>query len=224
MKASLTSRFSAGTQITKAADQVTIHWDRLGASRTAFAVPGGVSATVTLKAAADKKSVIMACRIENHSGNAVRQVLFPDFLGLLPLAGPAQTEFRSGGGGGTVVKSFQSLMKPDRDQFYAWNSMFAQFTSDGKDSQDVGRWMLFGAEKGGFAFFPRRSVWEKGPIVMLQYWERNDRLRMMCCHYVNLAKGDTWQSCDYCLTPYSQGRAEADAPYRAWLKEQPKRP
>ena len=93
----LASRFSAGARITKAADGVTIHWDRLGASRTAFPVPGSVSATVTLKAAADKKSVLMACRIENHSGNAVRQVLFPDFLGLLPFAGPAQTEFRSGG-------------------------------------------------------------------------------------------------------------------------------
>ena len=83
--------------------------------------------------------------------------------------------------------------------------------------------MLFGTEKGGLAFFPRRSVWDKGPIVMLQYWEKNDRLRMMCCHYVNLAKGATWESCEYCLTPYSQGWAEAGAPYRAWLKEQAKR-
>ena len=191
----LASRFSPGARITKAAERVTIHWDRLGASRTAFPVPGSVSATVTLKSAPDEKSVILTCRIENRSDNAVRQVLFPDFLGLLPFGGPAETEFRSGGAAGAVVnKPFQSLVKPERDQFYAWNSTFAEFTSNGKDSESIGRWMLLGTEKAGFAFFPRRSVWDKGPIVMLQYWEKNDRLRMMCCHYVNLAKGAAWES------------------------------
>jgi hypothetical protein len=219
----LASRFSAGAQITKAAEGLTIHWDRLGASRTAFPVAGGVAATVTLHAAADKKSVIMACRIENRSDNAIRQVLFPDFLGLIPFGGPAETEFRSGEGAGAVVnKPFQALVKPERDQFYAGNSTFIEFTSGGKDSQSVGRWMLLGTAKAGFAFFPRRTVWDQGPIVMLHYWEKNDRLRMMCCHYVNLGKGATWESCEYCLTPYRQGLAEAVAPYRAWLKEQAK--
>ena len=81
---------------------------------------------------------------------------------------------------------------------------------------------LDGTEKAGLALFPRRSAWDKGPLVLLQYREKIDRLRLMCCHYVNLTEGDTWESCEYCLSPYSQGPAEADAPYRAWLKEQGK--
>jgi hypothetical protein len=216
----LASRFSPGARITKTAEGLAVRWDRLGTSRAAFPVEGSVSATVTLKAAPDGKSVLLACRIENHSRRAVRQVLFPDFLGLLPFGGAAQTEFRSGAGGGAVVRSYQSLMPTERDQFYAGDSTFAEFTSDGKHSGSVGRWMLYGTEKGGLAFFPRRLVWDKGPIVMLQYREKIARLRMMCCHYVNLASGDKWESGDYCLTPYSQGRAEADVPYRAWLNEQ----
>ena len=82
--------------------------------------------------------------------------------------------------------------------------------------------MLYGTEKAGLACFPRRSAWDKGPIVMLQYQEKIERLRMMCCHYVNLANGDKWESCEYCLTPYSQGWAEAGVPYRDWLKKQGK--
>ena len=218
----LASRFSPGARITKTPEGVTIHWDRLGTSRAAFPVSGSVAATVTLKAAADGKSVLLACRIENHSRRAVRQVLFPDFLGLLPFGGAAETEFRSGGAGGAVVRSFKSLLPTERDQFYAGDSTFAEFSSDGQQSESVGRWMLYGTEKAGFACFPRRSAWDKGPIVMLQYREKIERLRMMCCHYVNLADGHKWESCEYCLTPYSQGRAEADAPYRAWLKEQGK--
>ena len=35
--------------------------------------------------------------MENHSDNAVRQVLFPDLLGLLPFAGADETEFATGG-------------------------------------------------------------------------------------------------------------------------------
>ena len=216
----LASRFSAGTQITKAADQVTIHWDRLGASRTAFAVPGGVSATVTLKAAADKKSVIMACRIENHSGNAVRQVLFPDLGRSRWPARRDRVPQRRGRRHGRQIVSVPH--EPDRPSSMP-GTRLPNSPPTARTARNVRRSMFFGRRRG-FAFFPRRWVWEKGPIVMLQYWERNDRLRMMCCHYVNLAKGNTWQSCDYCLTPYSQGRAEADAPCPRWLKEQPKRP
>ena len=151
----LASRFSTGARITKASGQVAIRWDRLGASRTAFAVPGRVSATVTLKAAPDGKSIILACRVENRSENAVRQILFPDLFGLVPFGGVSQTEFRSGGAGGAViVKPFQSLAKPEQDQFYAVNSTFAQYTSSGKDSQAIGRWMLLGTQQAGLAPVP----------------------------------------------------------------------
>ncbi len=219
----LASRFSRGAKIARSDGQLAIHWDQLGASRTFAQVPGEVSATVTLKAAPDGKSIIMTCRIANHSANPIRQVLFPDFLGLVPFGGEAATEFRSGGPGGAALKPFVALAKPATDQFYAVNSTFAEFRSSGKDPMMVGRWMLFGTEKAGFAFFPKRWVWDAEPVVMLQYQERTGRMRMMCSHYVDLRRGATWESCEYWLTPYTQGWSEANAPYRAWVAEQEKR-
>ncbi len=219
----LASRFSPGARITKTAEGVTIHWDRLGTSRAAFPVPGSVAATVTLKAAADGKSVLIG--MSDRKPFAQRRPPGPlsRFSRFARLS--AARRRPSSAAAGPAERSsarFKSLLPTERDQFYAGDSTFAEFTSDGKQSESVGRWMLYGTEKAGFACFPRRSAWDKGPIVMLQYREKIERLRMMCCHYVNLADGATWESCEYCLTPYSQGRAEADAPYRAWLKEQGK--
>ena len=44
-----------------------MHWDKLGASRSFVETPGNVSATVTLKAAPNGKSVILTCRLENQT-------------------------------------------------------------------------------------------------------------------------------------------------------------
>jgi hypothetical protein len=213
----LASRFSTGAKIVKTDGQVTVRWDKLGASRSFVQVPGRVSATVTLKAAPDGTSVIMTCQVENHSDNAVRQVLFPDMLGLLPFAGAADTEFRIGD---RVIKPFVSLAKPAGDQFYAVNSTFAEFKSSGKESTGPGRSLLLGSQKSGFGLFPVRAVWDTGPIVFLQMWERIGKLRLMCNHYVDLGKGAKWESDEYWLTPYKQGRAEATETYQSWLKKQ----
>lgn len=213
----LASRFSTGAMITRTDGQVNVHWDRLGASRSFVQVPGQVSATVTLKAAPDGMSVIVTCQVENHSDNAVRQVLFPDLLGLLPFAGAAQTEFRTGD---RVSKPFVSLAKPAGDQFYAVNSTFAEFKSSGQQSTAPGRSLLLGSPNNGFGLFPARAVWDTEPIVFLQMWERIGKLRLMCNHYVDLGKGAKWESDEYWLTPYKHGRAEAIQTYQTWLKKQ----
>jgi hypothetical protein len=212
----LASRFSRGAKITQSAAEVSVHWDRLGPSRTAFNLPGYVSAAVTLKAAPDGESIAMTCRVENHSPNRVRQVLFPDLLGLVPLGDAAQTEFRTGP---VLTRPFVALAKPATDQFYAVNSTFAEYTSTGKDRTMAGRWLDLSGPAGGVSLFPKRDTWNTGPIVMLQYWEVNRRLRLMCVHYVELAQGATWESGEYWLTPHEGDWSKGMRPYRAWVRE-----
>lgn len=213
----LASRFSSGAKIVKTDGQVTVRWDKLGSSRSFVKTPGNVSATVTLKAAPDGKSVILTCRVENQSENAVRQVLFPDFLGLAPFAGAAQTEFRTGE---KAFKPFVHLAKPASDYFYAENSTFITFTSSGKESTMPGRWLSFGSQKSGFGLFPAQTEWKTGPTVFLQMWERLGKLRLMYNHYVQLGKGGTWESGEYWLTPYQRDRTEPSKTYENWLKNQ----
>ena len=212
----LASRYSRDAKIAVSAGQASVRWDRLGPSRSALALPGKVSATVTLKAASDGESIAMTCRVENHSPNRVRQVLFPDLLGLVPPGDPARTEFRTGS---VTSKPFVALAKPATDQFYAVNSTFAEYTSTGKDSTMAGRWLDLSGPGGGISLFPKRDAWDTGPIVMLQYWEINRRLRLMCVHYVELAPGAAWESGEYWLTPHEGDWSKGIHPYHAWLRQ-----
>src|SRR5439155_21287690 len=75
----LASRFSKASVVQKGPGEVLIEWDKLGASRANLALPSGVvSAYVTIRAANDGKSVILACRVENKSSAPIPQELFPD--------------------------------------------------------------------------------------------------------------------------------------------------
>ena len=80
----LASRYSRGAKITASSEAVVVCWDRLGMSRTNFPVEGSVSAAVTITAAPDGRSLIFTGSVHNQSSNAVRQVLFPDLMGLVP--------------------------------------------------------------------------------------------------------------------------------------------
>jgi len=212
----LASRYSREAKIAQSAGQVSVHWDRLGPSRSAFNLPGHVSATVTLKAAPDGESIVMTCRVENHSPHRVRQVLFPDLLGLVSLGELAKTEFRTGP---VLTRPFVELARPATDRFYAVNPTFAEYASTGKESTMAGRWLDLGGPGGGLSLFPKRHAWDTGPIVMLQYWEVNRRLRLMCVHYVELAQGAVWESGEFWLTPHEGDWSKGIRPYRAWLQE-----
>ncbi len=212
----LASRYSQGAKISQSPGQLVIHWERLGPNRRAFDQPGHVSAAVTLKAAPDGRSVILHCRVENHSPRAVRQVLFPDLYGLIPLGSAAETEFRSGP---VVNKPFVTMVPPDRDEFYAGNCAFAEYSSTGKEPAMAGRWLDLSGAGGGLSLFPKRSQWDAGPIVILQYRERARRLRLMCVHYAELANGQTWESDDYWLTPHEGDWTKGRGPFEAWLKD-----
>ena len=63
----LSARYSSGASIEKTADCVLIRIPHLGGSRPNFALEGDVSATVTLRADADGRSVIFSCEMANNS-------------------------------------------------------------------------------------------------------------------------------------------------------------
>src|SRR5262249_53667052 len=143
------SRFSHGAQIHVTRDEVTVHWERLGKRRDWAKTEGDVSATVTLTAAADGRSMVMKCALENHANVPVRQVVFPDFAGLLPFAGPSNTTFRTAS---FAMRPFEELAPTEEKR--AWHyvqpmsSYSVQYTSGGLHKSDmVVRWMDFGGLK-----------------------------------------------------------------------------
>lgn len=216
----LASRFSKGAKVTKAGDKITIQWDRLGASREIFEQSGTVSAKVTLKASDDGKSIIMKAEIKNYSDVAVKQILFPDFMGLLPFEGKNMTMFRTAG---TTKYPFIELATKDWCSFYALNGTFLELQSGGLFNPMILRWMDFGGLKGGMSLFPKRWGWDERATVMLHLSEVTGKLRLMCAHNVNIKKGQKWQSPEYVLTPHKAGWAKGMEPYRKWVKQNYKR-
>ncbi|MCB9784745.1 MAG: hypothetical protein H6751_17390 [Candidatus Omnitrophica bacterium] len=209
----LASRFSHGA-VTQIRDgEVTVEWSELGASRD-FEVPGEVAATVRLREATDGRSIILTCTVTNHSPNPIRQVLFPDFMGLLPFAGDQATEFRSGG---CLLKPFEELRTSDLDRFYATNAnMKTLKCGDLNDTEMIIRWMDLGGLKGGFSLFPLRWGWDAQTQVILHLSDADHRLRLMNEHRVEIQPGEEWSSGEYWLTPHTQGWAKGIEPYRAW--------
>lgn len=216
----LASRFSDGAKIEVADREITISWAALGASRKAFPVEGGVSASVTLKADPDGRSIVMSCRVVNSSKNDVRQVLFPDLSGLQPFAGVHGTYFRTCG--------FSSL--PFRDLAPNEGTRSLQYMIDAAanqvEYQSGGmfnpmwlRWMDLGGLKGGVSLFPRRWGWNPHIPVRLHLSEDDGSLRLLARHDVTIREGETWESGEYVLTPHEGGWAKGIEPYREWVKQ-----
>ena len=215
-----------GVEIEKTDDSVVIHWEKLGLSRP-FDLPGKVSATVLLRAAEDSRSVIMTCEIDNQSEHAVRQVLFPDLVGLLPFAGEDKTEFRAIG---FVIKPFQDLKHTfEEGEFYGNSGNWRRY---GSRVTAFDRWMDLGSLQGGFSLFPR--VWSWGPVdssgsptsewMFLHRSEIDGKLRVMYEHKVQIHPGEKWTSSEYVLTPHGHGWAAGIEPYRAWIRQNVDRP
>ncbi len=219
------ARFSHGARIDVTNHTVIVHWDQLGMSRDWAKVEGDVSATVTLEAAPDGRSIVMSCTIENRSNNAVRQVLFPDLGGLLPFAGAADTTFRTSAFG---MQPFVQLAPTEETRVWHYvqpaSSYSVQYTSGGLHQSDmVVRWMDFGGLQGGFSLFPRRWGWDPELPVMLQHSEVEQKLRLMVLHAATINPGEKWESGEFWLTPHTGGWARGIEPYRAFAIEHFKR-
>jgi len=222
----LASRFSQGADVAIYQDSVVINWDKLGLSRTNFNIDGKVSATVKLVAAPDGRSILMTAKIINSSGTNVRQVIFPDFSGLLPVAGTQNTYFRTGN---FANLPFVDLAKDDTKESTPYMidaaNYSVQYVGSGmmRNKDMIGRWMDLGGLNGGISLFPRRWGWDPQVPVRLRLSELEPKLRMMCLNDTTIKKGETWRSGVWVLTPHRNGWAAGMAPYKAWVKQNYKR-
>lgn len=220
----LASRYSHGAQITKSDGRVVITIPSLGSSRDVFPVTGSVSATVRLTEAPDGRSIIMTCEISNQSDRPVRQVIFPDFPGLLPFDGKDATYFRTGGFGSLP---FPELAPNEGKASTQYMVDFAGYTREHKGGGIFNdmfvRWMDFGGLSGGLSLFPKRWGADPQVPVRLQLSEIDESIRLMCLHDVTIEPGKTWESGEFVLAAHDYGWAKGIEPYREWVKTKYKR-
>lgn len=211
----LAARHSRDAVIEVNPDRVVIRLGRLGPSRDKFPTEGDVAATVTMLADPDGRSVILSCAIENHSARAVRQVIFPELRGLVPIAGPDHTILKTCGFGSAP---FRELVVPEADQWYAENSSTVEHTSGGMFSTMWGRWLDLGGLQGGFSLFPQRWGWESHTTTVVQLHQSTGKLRIFCAHPAEIKPGEEWSSGKWVLTPHRSGWAKGIEPYRLWVR------
>jgi hypothetical protein len=215
----LASRFSRNATIDIGGSEVRIHWDRLGASHPVFEQPGAVKATVVLRADGDGRSIVMSCQVENTSAAPVRQVLFPDLMGLVPFDGLDQTLFRTAA---FVRAPFRELV-PDEGRLSMQFCLdpaagMAEYKSGGMFSDMWLRWMDFGGHKGGLSLFQKAWGWDARVPVRLHLDPDGSKLRLLCAHLVTIEPGATWSSGEFILTPHAHGWAKGIEPYAAWAR------
>ncbi len=202
-------------------------------------IPAGeVKTTVTLSPNEDGQSIDLRCTVKNGTDTPVRQILFPDLSGLAPVSGEAEARFTT-----TLFHSNpyaeQSSTERTRERFYGENRTVAGqffspaglFAANGADRAMGGRWFDFGSLKAGISLY--RQVWGWGPENMGcmgsndTYWVKlnhTDRtMRIASMQYLDLKKGETYDSGVYVLTPHAGGWVNGIEPYRAWVKKNQKR-
>lgn len=221
----LATRYSRGAKVTTTADAVEIHYEKLGVSRDKLAQDGNVSATIHIAAANDGRSLIFTAKVSNQSKLPVRQVLFPDLMGVVPIDGDAeQTAFRTSL---SASRPFIDLA-PNEDklstQYMTDAAAFcAEYQSGGMFHSLGLRWFDYGSLKGGFNFFARRWGFDPPITVRLHLSEIEQKLRILCRHDATIAPGASWESGEFWLTPHTGGWAAGIEPYRAWVKQNYKR-
>lgn len=220
----LASRYSSGAKIDISEDSLTISYDRLGASRTNFPLGGNVNAIVRFKAEPDRKSIIMTCEVANKSEIPVKQVIFPDFFGLVPFAGEDNTIFKTCAFGNPSFRELHPNDARKSIQFCMDVAAYStEYTSGGKFAGMWLRWMDFGGLNGGFSIFPRSWGWDPRYTVRMHHSETEEKIRMLCVHPVEVKPGETWKSPEFVLTPHQNGWAKGVEPYREWVKQNMKR-
>ena len=217
----LAARHSSGATIEKSAGRVVIRLAKLGPSRGNFTVEGEVSATVTLRADPDGRSIVLSCELENRSRRPVRQVIFPELRGLVAVAGPDNTILKTCGFGSAP---FRELLVPEADQWYAVNNSTVEYKSGGMFSSMWTRWLDLGGLNGGFSLFPKRWGWDPQTTTVVQLRQATGRLRVFCVHPSDVQPGQTWSSGEWLLTPHASGWAKGIEPYRDWVRSHVKRP
>ncbi|HQP98282.1 MAG TPA: hypothetical protein PLY86_07500 [bacterium] len=222
----LASRYSKGARIVQGKNGVRIEWEKLGGSRE-VPISGTVAGSVEFMATEDGRSVVMTAEIRNESDLPIRQILFPDFSGLIEFAGEAKTVLRvAGSGQRNPINPFKDLRTvPSSVQFYASDPNFAgQIYSVGNAySQIWTRWIDFGGLCNGFCVFPEQWGWESESRIRLQRSELDGKVRLSYVHNVQVEPKQTWKSAEFRITPHTHGWAEGIEPYREFVTRNLKR-
>lgn len=206
-------------KISEGDNEITIIWDKLGASRKNFNLPEGkVSAKVIFRAASDKRSIILTCKIENHSSASIPQVLFPDFNGLRPFDGSEQTQLRFARG---VVYPFnETICTPDSAQFYERPLGWREYPPGGYYRRNSLRWIDFGSLKGGLSIFERKWGYDDRSIIRTRRNESDPTfLQMHWEHKVTIKPGESWESGEFWFTPHKGGWAKGIEVFREYVNQ-----
>ncbi len=219
----LRAKDSSGAVIIQKEKSVSITWPQLGLSRP-FNIQGDVQATVILEASPDGRSIVFKCKIVNNSQKSVRQVIFPDLLGILPFAGEDKTFFRTCGFASVPFLDLKPNEGKNIDMYFTEAGSYSMHcTSGGMFNNMWTRWYDLGGLKGGFSLFPKRWGWDPQVETRLQLSDVDNKLRIMTIHPVEIKPGESWESGDFLLTPHKYGWAKGIETYREWVAQNYKR-
>ncbi len=212
----LASGFSKA-RVVKGDGVVTIHWDQLGPSRSNLPLPrGGVQAEVAIKAAPDKRSVILTCWIKNASSLKVPQILFPDLRGLKPFDGIDRTQLRLARG---VIQPFADPVKPLHSAPFYVDLGWKHYPVGGYYSLNALRWLDYGSLKGGLSIFQKKWGSDDRPDIRTHRSEANPmRLRLLWEHNATVKPGEKWESGEFWLTPHESGWAKGIETFRDYVR------
>ena len=214
----LASRFSKARLVPEP-NGVTIIWDRLGPSRSKFALPsGGVSAQVRIQSAGDGRSVIMTCRIENNSDAQVSQILFPDFQGLRAFEGPQRTRLRLAR---DVIYPFMApIQPPDSSPWYVQRVGWKEYPAGGYAIANSLRWLDYGGFEAGLSVFQKRWGDGERPSILTNRTESDPDALRLCWQYKTPIKpGESWESDELWLTPHAGGWAKGIEVFRDYVNQ-----
>lgn len=216
----LGARWSRDARITVRNDSVEVRYERLGASRDWYRTDGAVTAVVRFEALPDGRSITVSAEVTNNSKRAVRQVLFPDFGGLVPIGDPAQTVLKTCGFGSAPFVELRPNEGRKSTQFCHDAAAYQSETkSGGRFSGMVARWLDLSSLQGGFSLFPRLWGWDDQVTVRVHHSETEDKLRLLYRNDMDLKPGEIWKSHEFVLTPHTQGWAKGIEPFRGWVRE-----
>ena len=161
-----------------------------------------VGASVTVRPAPDKRSVILSCEVVNGTQTPVRLVRFPDLHSLKPIGDAAETRIRRQPGS----------YYPFTANAWGW-----------REAANKLCWWDYGNFKSGISIFQKK--WNRGfaedrPSLMTSRSEASPlELRLALGQRVLIKPGETWQSGEYWLTPHEGGWAKGIEVFRDYVRQ-----
>jgi hypothetical protein len=216
----LASRFSH-VRIERGANEVTLMWDRLGASRPTLPLPSGdVRATVRIRADADGRSIVFSAHIRNDSKAPVPQILFPDLWGLQPFEGVEHTRLRLAR---EVIRPFEGPVASEEGApFYATKGAplaWKEYPAGGYYNANSLRWLDFGGFRAGLSVFQKKWGTFDWPNVITRRTEHDPlSLHLAWEHRETIAPGQSWDSGEFWFTPHAGGWAKGIEVYRDYAR------